>query len=183
MADKYNCIACGVESDEPGQCPDCGSELSGDQVGESTDQSGLSKIITAIVVIVALGVGVILAQLPGDDQSSKAEKIEKILKRSLEVNSKTPMMIDASTSLDKVVVAGETIIYKTTLVNLSGKVADKDVATRDLFKKKIGPFLAEKYCNDKYSREALELGVKYGNEYFGKDGALLYTATISIDDC
>ena len=88
------------------------------------------------------------------------------------------MMIDNSTRLDQVVVEDRTIIYKTSLINLTSESADQDI-----FKEKIGPFLADKYCSDLKSRAALELGVRYGHEYFGNDGVLLYTAKISLDDC
>jgi hypothetical protein len=182
MADKFHCLDCGLEFDEPeaGQanyrCPDCGAELAADQATESGNKRGLSKILSALFLLVCLVVAGYFFWQSADKTNGPA--IAKIQQQALEVNSKTPMMIDNSTRLDQVVVEDKTIIYKTTLVNLTTETADQD-----LFKKKIGPFLADKYCSDKKSREALELGVEYGHEYFGNDGILLYTAKISLDDC
>lgn len=112
------------------------------------------------------------------DKSSQALAIDKILKKALRINTKTPLMIDKSTRLDRVLVEDQTIIYQATLVNLT-----LETAGGDIFKKEIGQFLSEKYCNNEYARKALELGVKYGHEYYGNDGALLYTATITVDNC
>ena len=112
------------------------------------------------------------------DISSKAQAIEQIINKAMEINSQTPLMIDKSTRLDLVVVEDKTITYKTTLINLTAENVDND-----MFKRGIAPFLSEKYCSDKNTHKALELGVKYDHEYFGNNGALLYTASISLEDC
>ncbi|MEN8135137.1 MAG: hypothetical protein ABFS18_06315 [Thermodesulfobacteriota bacterium] len=192
MADKSYCLACGVEFSEPEaeqanyRCPDCGTglvEKEGVEEVVAKKKIGTGKVCGIILAL--LGLAVFFVWQAGNDKSSRsvenssqARAIDQIINKAMEVNSKVPLMIDKSTRLDLVVVEDKTIIYKTTLVNLSAETADKDI-----FKNKIGPYLAEKYCNDKNSRKALELGVKYGHEYFGKDGALRYTASISVDDC
>ena len=182
MADKFHCLDCGVEFDEPAaqqtnyRCPDCGAELAADLAAGSGNKRGLAKTFSALLVLICLVVASYFLWQSADKTNGPA--IAKILQKALEVNVRTPMMIDNSTRLDQIVVEDKTIIYKTTLVNLTTETADQDI-----FKKKIGPFLADKYCNDKKSREALELGVKYGHEYFGNDEVLLYTAKISFDDC
>lgn len=182
MADKFHCLDCGVEFGEPEaeqanyRCPDCGAELATDLAAGSSKKKGLPKIFSAIFVLICLAAAFWFFWQPANKTNSPA--IAKIQEKALEVNSKTPMMIDNSTRLDRVVVEGETIIYKTTLINVTAETADQDI-----FKKKIGPFLAGKYCSDKKTRAALELGVRYGHEYFGNDGVLLYTANISFDDC
>jgi hypothetical protein len=182
MADKFHCLNCGVEFDQPEatqanyRCPDCGAELATEQATENGKQSGLAKTFSALLVLSCLVVAGYFLWQSADKTNGPA--IAKIQQQALEVNSKTPMMIDNSTRLDQIVVEDETIIYKTTLVNFTAETADHDI-----FKEKIGPFLADKYCSDKKSRAALELGVKYGHEYFGNNGVLLYTAKISLDDC
>lgn len=193
MADKSHCLDCGVEFDKLAaqqanyRCPDCGSELIQKAgVGEMAAEKkmGVGRVFFAIFVL--LGIAMFFVWQTANDKSggagadngSKAQAIDQIIKKAMEVNGKVPLMIDKSTRLDRVVVEDKTIIYKTTLVNLSAQTADKDI-----FKKKIGPYLAEKYCNDKNSRKALELGIKYGHEYFGINGALLYSAHIGVDDC
>lgn len=144
-----------------------------------SDKGGISKNIITVLLVAALALGLYWANQAGifNHKSNQAE-VDRILSKALEVNSKVPMMIDKSTRLDQVVVAEKAIIYKSTLVNLTEKTADQEV-----FKNKISPFLADKYCRDTTSRRTLELGVRYGHEYFGKDGVLLYTANISVEDC
>ncbi len=148
-------------------------------------KKGTVRVFSAIFTLLCLIAVSCFIWPPGSDKvggpadnSSQAQAIDKILKKALEINSKTPLMIDKSTRLDRVSVEDQTIIYQATLVNLTVETAGGDI-----FKQDIGRFLAEKYCNNKYTRKALELGVKYGHEYSGKDGALLYTATITVENC
>ena len=192
MADRFHCLDCGVEFSESEaeqahyRCPDCGAELLQKAgVGEMAGKKKMGTGMVFALIFVLLGLAIFFVWQANTDKSggsadnsSKERTIEQIIKKAMEVNSKAPLMIDKSTRLDLVVVEEKTIIYKTTLVNLTAETADKDI-----FKKKIGPYLAEKYCNDKNSRKALELGVKYDHEYFGNNGALLYTANISLEDC
>ena len=190
MEEKYRCSDCDVEFDgaEAKQadyrCPDCGAELTGNRADLGINRGRVPKISYAILALICLVVATYFIWQSGDktggpaDSSSKASAVDKILKKALEINSDTPLMIDPSTRLDRVVVEDKTITYKATLVNFSAKTTNKV-----LFNKKIGPFLANKYCSDKNSRKALELGVKYGNEYSGNNGTLLYSATIGVDDC
>lgn len=186
MVDKLRCRACGLEYGESAaegnhRCPDCGTERSGRQAGDCLPGKGVAKSLVGIALLLILGGGLYLvwkAGPGGGEGSVKAAEIERILQTAQEVNRKTPLMIDNSTRLDQVVIEAQTVIYKTTLVNLTSENADQAI-----FKKKIGPFLAGKYCDDVNSRKALALGIKYGHEYFGKDGVLLYTAKISVEDC
>jgi DNA-directed RNA polymerase subunit RPC12/RpoP len=193
MEDRFHCLDCGIEFSESEaeqanyRCPDCGAgllEKTGDVEGAAKKKMGKVRVFSAIFALLGLAIFFVWQTAndkgggAGADNGSKAQAIDQIIKKAMEVNGKVPLMIDKSTRLDRVVVEDKTIIYKTTLVNLSAQTADKDI-----FKKKIGPYLAEKYCNDKNSRKALELGIKYGHEYFGINGALLYSAHIGVDDC
>ncbi|MCK4839083.1 MAG: hypothetical protein KAS94_09780 [Desulfobulbaceae bacterium] len=184
MADKFHCADCQAEFSEPEaqlanyRCPDCGAELV--QKAGVAEVAAKKKIGTGwvlCIVFTLLCLAIFFVWQAGNDKSGGAA-IEQIITKAMAVNRKAPLMIDKSTRLDRVVVEDKTIIYKTTLVNLSAETAVKDI-----FKNKIGPYLADKYCNDKNSRKALELGIKYDHEYFGNDGAVLYTASISSEDC
>ncbi len=192
MADKFYCADCNAEFSEPEaqlanyRCPDCGAELiqkAGGGVVAVKNKRGKGRVLLMIFALLCLAIFLIWQagkdkRVGAADNNSKTQAIDQIIKKAMEVNSKAPLMIDKSTRLDLVVVEDKTIIYKTTLVNLTVEAANQDI-----FKNKIGPYLADKYCNDKNSRKALELGIKYDHEYFGNDGAVLYTASISVEDC
>lgn len=197
MDNGFHCLDCGAEFSQAEaeqvncQCPNCEGKLA-EKVCEDpgVEKKGMGIAVFAVIFIMLFLIGgIYFGGSPADDVGGKADgrsqmqAIDTILQKALEINPKTPLMIDKSTRLDQVVVEGQTITYRTTLVNFTAEIAKDDLAKRDLFKKEIGPFLAGKYCSDKNSRKALELGVKYGHEYFGNDGALLYTANISVDDC
>jgi DNA-directed RNA polymerase subunit RPC12/RpoP len=193
--DRLICAPCGVEFSEAEaaqadhRCPHCGAALvAKEQAGEehaAPGPRGPGLIFAVIVVLLGLA-GIIfllrsgrvadLGGLPGG--SAKERAIAEIIGKALEINGQTPLMVDKSTRLDRVVVAGTTIISKATLINFSAENTGED-----LFKGEIGSFLAGQYCKKDQSRQAMALGIKYGHEYYGSDGALLYTATISDDDC
>jgi predicted RNA-binding Zn-ribbon protein involved in translation (DUF1610 family) len=188
MEDRVNCLACEVEfsvaeAEQAGHhCPDCGADLVAK--GAAGKAAGKKALGLAMAILGLLGAIFLiwqsgLASLGGPmDQNARQQAIAKILKESLEINNKVPMMIDKSTRLDGVVIEAETITCKSTLINLTAENSGGDI-----FKNQINPFLADQYCNNKNTRKALELGIKYGHEYYGRDGALLYTATITLNDC
>jgi DNA-directed RNA polymerase subunit RPC12/RpoP len=194
MAERFHCLDCGVEFGEPEakqadyRCSDCGAGLlqkTSDGGVAEKKKMGSGRVFFAIFVLLCLVVAIFFVWQAGSDKtggladnSSKAQAIEQIINKAMEINTKTPLMIDKSTRLDLVVVEDKTITYKTTLINLTAENVDND-----MFKRGIAPFLSEKYCSDKNTHKALELGVKYDHEYFGNNGALLYTASISFEDC
>ncbi|MCA1765752.1 MAG: endonuclease Q family protein [Desulfobulbaceae bacterium] len=178
MEKEFKCLNCGVEFSSAeaeqanGKCPECGADLA--QVAGAEGPGSKSSTLIIIVAVILLGLGLFFFLRTGE----QAKSVDEILAEYLATDAETPMMIDKSTRLDRIEIEGKAVIFKTTLVNVSGEEADDD-----LFKRKMGPFLAEKYCNDKNSRRAMEEGVTYGHEIFANDGVLLYTVDIGIDDC
>jgi predicted nucleic acid-binding Zn-ribbon protein len=182
MEKEFQCLNCGVEFGQPeaeqagGRCPECGADLTqiaGVEPG-AAKKAGPGQIISVIIGLLATLVVLFFLFRPGE----QAMNVDEMLAEYREADAKTPMMIDQSTRLDRVVVDGKTVTFETTLVNVGSEEADDD-----LFKRRMRPFLAEKYCNDKSSRRAMESGITYGHEISANDGVLLYTVNIGIDDC
>jgi DNA-directed RNA polymerase subunit RPC12/RpoP len=199
MANSYKCLDCGSEfaasSAAPGncRCSHCEAKVAGRNspaktVGKKAvkqKREVRGRVFRGIAVLLCFAAAVLIVWRSNTGKSGEkvdgnlqAAQINQIIMDALDINVKTPMMIDSSTRLDQVVAEGDKIIYKSTLVFFTAENGDGE-----MFKKAIGPYLAEKYCKDENSRKALELGVKYGYEYYGNDGTLLYTAIVSIDDC
>lgn len=191
MASEANCPGCGIElpKSETSQidvlCPNCTAgqadnpapELPATEKGKAAGPRIFLLICLLAAVIYILHAG--WNNRYNQDHSDRNGKaVARILKKALEVNRKTPMMVDNSTRLDQVEVKDNTIIYKATLVTIDTETVDPK-----MFDKGIDTFLTEKYCSDKDARQSMELGIKYGHEYYSNNGALLYSVIVSLDNC
>jgi len=181
MEIKFHCLNCGVEFSEAEakqagcKCPECGADLteiaSADTIAEQKLRPG--RIVFAVLVLLGIGALFFFSR-----PAAKMMDVDEILAKYQETDAKTPMMIDKSTRLDHVAVEGKTVTFKTTLVDL-GSEDEAD----DVFMNKIGPFLTDKYCDNKNSRKAMGNGVTYNHEISTNDGKLLYSVTIGLNDC
>ena len=199
MKEKYSCLGCGVrfgekEALETGyRCPECGDDLQDkEEASEDSMSAENSKTTTtasatgfyvgiaicALVIFFILAKGGINLNRPADD-TFESKAIEQQLEKARSLNKKTPMMVDKSTRLDQVEVEGRNIVFQSTLVNTE---AEKKAGEGE-FKEKVKLSLAKKYCANKETMKALKLGITYGHEYFSQDGKLLFSASVTLNDC
>ncbi|MBU0482726.1 MAG: hypothetical protein KKG47_16660 [Proteobacteria bacterium] len=193
MNNTLYCKSCG--QDQSGaeaektdfNCPQCGGKLlpkeQGTPPGNKTGVRIAAFTAMAVVAFAALyflrpGKEYRSPDIPFPDNSGSGIAAS-LLESARSLNSKTPFMVDNSTRLDEVVVEGSTITYKNTLVNLT----DEDRAREDVFKKNITRYLTEKYCGNEKARNGMKAGIVYSQDYSGRDGALLFSATVTYADC
>lgn len=85
-----------------------------------------------------------------------------------EFNNQTPIIIDSETQINSVLVLGKTINFNGRLINLSSKQVDKDVLRKYVWKN-----VNDIACNNKATRDLIDLGVSYVYIYFGNDDRLI----------
>lgn len=137
--------------------------------------------LQALLVIFALGMVFGLVQCKGGSSRPENENqtIERQLEKARKLNLKTPIMVDNSTRLDKVVVEERKIVFQSTLVNPE---AEKKAGEEE-FKVQVRKSLIKKYCATEETRIALKLGISYGHEYFSMDDEILFNVSITGEDC
>ncbi|OPY85336.1 MAG: hypothetical protein A4E65_00133 [Syntrophorhabdus sp. PtaU1.Bin153] len=87
-------------------------------------------------------------------------------------------MLDERTRMDFVILAGNKISYRHTLVTLQEGQLDKQ-----LFVKTVKPMLAKRFCTNAKTIPTIKEGYAFEYIYYDKDGNYVDTITVVKADC
>ncbi len=144
------------------------------------------KIILGVIIIIIVigfseqigkkfGKSVAINNYEGEKES---ELHEMLLKKSKELNSQLPMMIDEETRADITIVQGATMYYKYTMINV-----DADKINSAKFENEIKSNLIKNICSTEDTVTTLKAGVQYSFIYHDKNGNPIAIITIPYDKC
>jgi len=145
----------------------------------------ITKILAIIAVLLSIAFAKSIAQIVGKSNFNNYNKdnseivIEKLLiDTSKKINAKVPIMVDESTRLDTTISAGNHLISKYTIVNLSEKKLNKSSLEQEMKK-----MLVKNQCGNEKMFNLLKMGVEYDYMYEDKDGNLIFSINIAKKDC
>ncbi len=105
--------------------------------------------------------------------------IEKLLKfQENRIKGHLPLMVDEDTRLDAVSIEGKKFIYFYTLVSITKD--EIDIAT---FEEKMRGAVVGQSCSNSELKQILEHGGSLGYIYKDKNGSIISSITVTIEDC
>jgi hypothetical protein len=104
---------------------------------------------------------------------------QAVLKRSADqLNKSVPMKVDEETTLTKVEVEKDGLLYNYELVNYTSAQLPSDAANQT-----FRPLVKERLCADEKTKADLKNGYSYYYSYFGNDKKLITKFAITPKDC
>ncbi len=99
-------------------------------------------------------------------------------KMAKEINSQTPIMIDADTQMNSVLVLDKTMNITMRLINLSSTNADINYINKYIWNN-----VNDLACKSEATRHLIDYGVTYVYIYFGNDDHLITRVVLDKYDC
>lgn len=109
------------------------------------------------------------------DDKLQALRIATVAKVVAEVGKTLPRRIDDETELFRVSSDGAVLVYSYRLLNMAGSEVDPETLT---------PALIQRVCGEPKTRDdILKQGIGFRYVYYDKNGAIVVTVPVSINDC